>query len=96
MIVLICYDVLRDSKRTKIAKTLEREGYERLQKSIFIGEASLQFHKQRFHMICEFADEETDRIMVMPLVENIGHRSYFFGNREVFDEYLNPPGHVFI
>ena len=38
MIRLICYDLENDKIRLKVSKLLIKKGYERLQKSVFMGE----------------------------------------------------------
>lgn len=73
MIDLICYDIEKNKIRNKVAKTIEKAGCIRIQKSVFIGTYRSYKRKQLFIKLQELlAKEESDnnKIYLFSIDEN--------------------------
>jgi CRISPR-associated endonuclease Cas2 len=73
MIHLICYDISDDRRRTKLADLLQREGYERIQFSVFMGRRHLRWEQSLWPHLCRLVEPGTatgDRLVVLPLPDH--------------------------
>ena len=66
---VIAYDVSRDRNRTHVSKTLAKEGI-RIQKSVFLVEASSCQVKQLVETLGRMIETETDSVCAWPLSEH--------------------------
>jgi CRISPR-associated endonuclease Cas2 len=90
LIALICYDIQSDSKRRKLAKSLEREGYYRMQKSVFVGRHPLKFHQKTFNILKSFAEEEIDSLLFLPITSDSLKNMDKYGVENDFDKMAKP------
>ncbi len=95
LIALICYDIESDRNRRKLAKLLEREGYFRLQKSVFVGKQLLKFHRQTFRQLTVFAEKETDSLLFLPITKDSLKNMEKYGVEDDFDKMAKPKKFVF-
>lgn len=69
MLVWCIYDITKDKTRNKIAKTAQRYGLYRVQKSVFVGTVN-DNKLDEFSIVCnKEIDEETDSVFIFPLCE---------------------------
>lgn len=90
MVYLICYDIVCDRRRTRVARVLESYGL-RVQKSVF--EAVLQPHEyQKLHQkLQRLLDLECDQLRFYPISEHCRTRTSILGvqpNFAIDDEIL--------
>ena len=96
MHVLLCYDISKDRNRTKLAKYLEKEGYVRLQKSVFVGKGKFKEHKKVFNKLKEWVNEDTDSLVLVPLLVHQLREAWHYSNGSKPHELIDLPDHIFI
>ncbi|MDZ4809895.1 MAG: CRISPR-associated endonuclease Cas2 [Bacteroidota bacterium] len=70
---LFCYDIENDSIRQKLARYLEKSGWERLQKSVFANSMEIKEFNRYFKKIKDRFGaklETTDKIYTWPVNDN--------------------------
>lgn len=99
MLYLICYDIENNTIRSRIAKTLERYGCERLQKSVFVGELNQKKYHALSHELSQEAEEEnfatTDNIISIPIEAHIFAQLRLVGTNEALARLKNKPNTLF-
>ena len=71
MVYLLCYDIPTDSIRTKIAKRLIQEGFERIQKSVYITTSNPENNTALWKMLTTIINKEKEAIIfIIPLTRN--------------------------
>jgi CRISPR-associated protein Cas2 len=71
MVYLLTYDISNDRLRTKIAKRIIAEGYERLQFSVFVGLGSPKTNKPLWADLHKWLEvEPTAKLYVVPVTNN--------------------------
>ncbi len=99
MIYLICYDIENNTIRTRIAKTLERYGCERLQKSVFIGELNpKKYHQLYAELSAEAFDKnfaDSDNIIILPTEAHLIDALRLIGNNQTLAKLKNKPNTLF-
>ena len=69
MFYLVCYDIVSDKKRAKIAKTLESLGM-RVQKSVFECILDDKEYKQLSEKLLRMINKKEDQLRFYPLTES--------------------------
>ena len=79
MMVLVVYDVSDTAKRTRLAKTLEKMGLRRIQRSAFIGSMSYARALDVARASEAVIDKETDVVHVVPLCHSDWRKTIVVG-----------------
>ncbi len=99
MLYLICYDIENNTIRSRIAKTLERYGCERLQKSVFIGELNPKKYQALYQELGAEAEEEnfayTDNVVAVPIESDIFAQIRLIGANQAIERLKNKPNTLF-
>jgi len=89
MIYLLCYDISSNSIRTKIAKRIIQEGYERIQKSIYVSINNPKDNKILWSfMQKKICEDKNAKLMIIPLSRNNFYSLKYFGNFDLDIEYI--------
>lgn len=80
---LICYDIVDDSRRVKVAHILEAYGL-RVQKSVFEAVLSQIQYEKLQQRLSELLDEGEDQLRFYPLSEHCRRKSVVLGVRPDF------------
>lgn len=67
MVVLIFYDVSDSKERTKVVKILEKEGFERIQYSVFAGPSNSKELKELLVELYSKVTGQEDKIFALPI-----------------------------
>lgn len=86
---VIAYDVTSNRNRTRVSKRLTTYGL-RLQKSVFLVEASRRQVRELVEELSEVVDRETDSVCAWPLSEN------WQAQQQVFPSEAAPLQEVFV
>ncbi len=90
MIYLISYDIEIDRIRTKIAKMLIAEGYERLQLSVFVGIHDPVKNSKLWRFLKEWCNTEdsASQLIVIKVSKEQFKRMHILGNQLLDIAYL--------
>ncbi|TAE69882.1 MAG: CRISPR-associated endonuclease Cas2 [Bacteroidetes bacterium] len=93
----ISYDIENNSTRTKLAKNLEKFGAIRVQKSIFIADATLKTWQDILDSLSKVVLDKKaiDNIILISLEEHQLQLSTCLGKNEALDNLKNPPKIIF-
>ena len=89
MLIWVIYDISKDKRRTKIAKTCEEYGLYRIQKSVFLGNLPPQCTDEIAEFSRELIDEETDAVFILPCCQEDFDKRRTIGRKD-FDEEISP------
>ena len=67
MVALIFYDIEDNKQRTKVSKFLEKEGFERIQYSVFAGPTDTQELKELLVELYNKVTGKEDKIFALPI-----------------------------
>lgn len=92
----ITYDIEKDSLRTQIAKTLERHGCERVQKSVFFAILSYKMYASLYQDLGYYAEEfgEGDNILFVPLDQDQLRQVVLLGENKAWAKAKSPPKNI--
>lgn len=102
MLYLIIYDIAENKIRTQIAKSLEQEGCQRIQKSVFIAE--LNAH-QKLRITAKLKEiyyqnedlvEKNDNILLFPYEKDQVRQTEMIGENKDLKAFLEPPKTYYI
>lgn len=89
MIYLLTYDISSNAKRTKIAKRIIAEGYERLQFSVFVGLENPEKNKSFWTDLNKYLETEpTAKLYIIPLTKNNFRNIATIGKKALDIDYL--------
>ncbi len=93
----ISYDIENDSTRTKLSKNLEKLGAIRVQKSIFIADASLKTWKDILDYLAKvnLDKKAIDNIILISIEEHQLQLATCLGKNEYLENLKNPPKIIF-
>ena len=80
MLYLICYDIVKDSRRTTVAKVLEAYGL-RIQKSVFEAMLTTDQYQKLHKRIGYLIDLETDQVRFYPLTKRSQTKATILGTQ---------------
>jgi len=98
MYCLICYDIENDKIRRLVARTLEREGCVRVQKSVFFT----RIHRKRYARLTELLRqiqqlyENQDSIILLPVGEDMLNSLQCIGQAFELRQITAPKNTVFV
>lgn len=81
MYLLLCYDIVNDSRRARLFRNL-RGFLEPVQKSVFEGELSSFRYPQLLKLVRENIDFETDTVRIYNLCKGCRNLTELFGTAE--------------
>ncbi len=84
MYILVCYDIVTNSRRTKLMKTL-KSYLERVQKSVFEGEITAARCQTLQNRIGSIIDHEIDTVRIYFLCKGCRHRIEIIGTGAIPD-----------
>lgn len=92
MYYIICYDIENDSTRTKLAKNLQKYGAIRIQKSVFLADASLQSWQGILDCLANtpLDKKAIDNIVILPLEQHQLISTLCLGKNEALENLKNP------
>jgi len=68
----VAYDISDDSRRLRLARALERLGYSRVQRSVYIHPRAYRGLRRRtLEIAARLMDPATDRVLVLTLPEGV-------------------------
>ena len=71
-VVLVAYDVSDDEKRVRLMRELQRLGYTRLQRSVYVHTRAYEGLKRRtLEAAARIIDPRTDSVLVMTVPDSI-------------------------
>lgn len=70
MVYLLCYDIKTNSIRSKIAKKLIENGFERIQKSVYLATTNPQRNKILWNTLEKLILQDKGVVLVIPLSKN--------------------------
>lgn len=88
---LVCYDISQNTLRNKIAQKLLREGFDRINKSVYlssIDESSLKSLVQWLSAQMQDSKQPTDSLLIIPLTAGQVQRMAIFGLNELDKDEL--------
>ena len=88
MFYLICYDVVKDKRRNKVAKLLEGYGL-RVQKSVFECVLTEKQHTMLTHKLNKYLDMDEDQLRFYPMSSHTRRKVIILGiqpEREIDDD----------
>ena len=89
MLYLIIYDIAKNSVRTKIAKLLIKESYERLQLSVFLGNDDPMKNPFLWKPLNQLIKEDKlAKFYIFPIPKNSIRNLRSIGNMDLDIEYL--------
>jgi len=83
---LICYDITHNGRRSRLAKKLLQEGFDRINKSVYLGnpdESSLKNLVQWLNIQMSKSSDAADSLIVIPLTIGQVQRMLVLGNNEL-------------
>ncbi|MGB3691942.1 MAG: CRISPR-associated endonuclease Cas2 [Spirulinaceae cyanobacterium] len=83
MLYLVCYDIVQDSRRNKVAKLLEAYGL-RVQKSVFEVMAEEAEYLKLQRRLQKLINEEEDQLRFYPLTERTRKQVLILGLQPEF------------
>ena len=83
MLYLVCYDIVKDSRRNKVAKLLEAYGL-RVQKSVFEVMADETEYPKLQKRLQRLLNEEEDQLRFYPLTERTREQVLILGLQPEF------------
>lgn len=83
MLYLVCYDIVQDRRRTKVAKVLETYGT-RVQKSVFEVMADDRQYPRLRDRLLRLLDEKTDQLRFYPLPGRVRRQVVILGVQPTF------------
>ncbi len=86
MICWVMYDIKKDKARTKISKTCEKMGLERVQYSVFLGTMDSNSKDSLELIIKELIDTKTDSVYIFPMSKDELKETVLLG--QAFDKKL--------
>ena len=90
MLYLACYDIENDRIRLKIANHLLALGYERIQKSVFVGmQKPTEKHKLESWFLTKFGATIAGNILLIPLSQVAAKEAWHLGKNAPDWEYLS-------
>lgn len=97
MLFFVMYDIEDHKVRHQVAKYLQRQGCERVQKSIFVGNTDHQVYREIADTLKEINTmyENGDSIMVLPVTRESMTQLNVIGKNLNYEMTINPP-HVLI
>ena len=98
---LISYDITENNRRTRLAKLLISEGYERLQLSVFVGPFSPVDNTQLWQKITDLCTVKRDgvkgsenKLMVVEIPRSFFCRMRIIGGSDMDMDYLTGSSHT--
>ena len=76
---LIIYDIQKDHSRIKVSKHLEKEGYNRIQLSVFIGTEDPNANSSLWSYLSDCCDENTDKLFVLSISSYLFKQMKYIG-----------------
>lgn len=97
MIYLLCYDIATNSIRTKIAKRIIQEGFERIQKSVYLATFNPKNNISLWLFLQQaIADDKEASLFVIALTKNNFRSLKKLGNFALDIDYLLGEKHSLI
>jgi len=81
MIFLICYDIVNDKLRTRIAKLCENYAFERIQYSVFVGDTSRNMAETFALEARELIKKRLAKISIVPICQNCYEKVITIGSK---------------
>lgn len=85
---LILYDIKKNTSRTRISKRLVKEGYDRIQLSVFVGRDDPYKNSVLWDFLQSSCDVETDRLFVISISKHLFKQMKQIGKSNWNMEYL--------
>lgn len=89
--LMICYDIVEDKSRNKVADILEHFGLCRIQYSIFIGSIKQVALKKMCIRLSALIDEKTDKIYIFRMGKATMLSCEMMGVKTDFKTIIEPP-----
>ena len=83
MFYLICYDIVSDARRNRVAKLLERKGM-RVQKSVFEAVLNETQYEQLQKQLLKLLNQKEDQLRFYPLSTNCRENVTILGIQPTF------------
>jgi len=87
MLIWVIYDISEDRDRTKIAKTCQAYGLQRIQKSVFLGDLPPHCTDEIAEFSRDLIDEDADAVFILPCCGADFDKRITVGRKD-FDEQL--------
>jgi len=97
MLFFIMYDIEDHKIRRHLAKYLQKQGCERMQKSVFLGNTSHQTYREMAETLREINSmyHNGDSIMILPITKESMTQLNVIGKNLSYEMHISPP-HVLI
>lgn len=86
MLTWVIYDIVSDRSRSKVAKSCEKAGIYRVQKSVFLGDLNKTQILELTETITELIDMNVDSVYIFPMSKDEFQASALLG--QAFDKEL--------
>ena len=94
MIYLVLYDISNDRIRTKVAKSLIAEGFERIQLSVFLGTVNPKENIKLWNELQKWLSAEPhSKLLLLPLTKNNFRKMLILGDFFPDIDYLTGNKH---